>query len=500
MKRVPALCVLVLTAACQQQVQTPPPEPTTSSAPTSAQAQQTIQYVAIDPSVFVPQATIDGWVAANPPNSAAMAEHAWALWTAMNAPSGQSINGAPLPVWETWYDSTEVYAAGAGSGPQPGTTDVALTRASRARKGSSHPKRRFHFPHQFSKEGHGRGLRAAAPAGSGPGVLVSFNRFTQEMKDHVAKNQYYSSNVLTELNNQWPSGTPLQNRIVQPFPNTSIMLKPVFWVVSGSQPTPVPYWNGTATTATSDPVNPSPNTWKQCVLADPTGTAKNDQPIQCNGSTLAAGSYQVVPVNADPSKSSFYAVAITQAEIDDLKEMNQNDVLGNSNVSGVDQLKPGDLALFVATHVSTREIDNWTWQTFFWQPNPASLPSEPPNALAAPPSIPGPWNQYAACTAYMMVVPANDPNGQPLRCYNPYLETDLTGLFDEPKTSKATGVSSNCMTCHRAAAWPGNTADYAQAFNLDPADPKWFTGNTKTDFAWSMVDFAHTAPFVPPPQ
>ena len=49
--------------------------------------------------------------------------------------------------------------------------------------------------------------------------------------------------------------------------------------------------------------------------------------------------------------------------------------------------------------------------------------------------------------------PVLDPNGQPLLCYNPYLETDLTGLFNKDQSQQATGVSSNCMTCHRAAAW-----------------------------------------------
>jgi hypothetical protein len=139
--------------------------------------------------------------------------------------------------------------------------------------------------------------------------------------------------------------------------------------------------------------------------------------------------------------------------------------------------------------VSTREIDNWTWQTFWWQPDVAKLAADPPTAMAPPSNIPKPWNQYAGCTAYYMVNPPGASNGQGRLCYNPYLETDLTGLKSKNKTGSGYGVQSNCMTCHRAAAWPTNS--YAIAFQLDNGDKTWFGTNTKVDFAWSMQTFAH---------
>jgi hypothetical protein len=96
---------------------------------------------------------------------------------------------------------------------------------------------------------------------------------------------------------------------------------------------------------------------------------------------------------------------------------------------------------------------------------------------------------YAGCSAYYMVNPPGSQTGTPRLCYNPYLETDLTGLNGKDKTGSGTGVQSNCMTCHRAAAWPDNS--YAIAFELDAGDPIWFKTNTKLDFAWSMQNFAH---------
>ena len=269
------------------------------------------------------------------------------------------------------------------------------------------------------------------------------------------------------------------------------MTKPVFWIVSGTQPTMVPYWNGLSGNVSTSSTNPSNTTWKQCVLADPTGQAKNDIDRVCNQgnpgqTTMKAGTYQVVKVSAKPADSDFYAFQLTQSEVDDLKQF--ADELGNSNID-VSKVAVGDYSLLVAMHVSTREIDNWTWQSFWWQPNPAQLAPDPPTAMSPPSSIPKPWNQYAGCTAYYMVNPPNAPDGQGRLCYNPYLETDLTQLRGPDKTGNGYGVQSNCMTCHRAAAWSDN--QYAIAFQLDPSDKLWFGNNTKVDFAWSMQTFAH---------
>ncbi|MGZ5431702.1 MAG: hypothetical protein ACXWH7_02145 [Thermoanaerobaculia bacterium] len=467
---------------------------TTDTTATQPPPQQQVQYVAINPQVYVPKATIDGWINANPIDTAAIAQHAWAIWGGMTADSGQTLNGTPLPVWETWYDSTEVYAAGAGSGPSPAAIAEKL-KAAGPKERKANVKRLFHLPHQSLTHGKtGNAPDALGAPGSSEAVVLTFNRFTQEFRDHVWANQYYDSNVLTNLNNSWTANTPTQDRTIKVFPDRAIMLKPVFVVVSGTQPTAVPYWNGTGTNATADPLNPTSDTWKQCVLADPTGKATNAQPLVCNQgnkgeTTMPGGSYQVVPISATPSESGFYAIKMTQEEVDDMKALAQIDQLQGAQA--------GDFALFVASHVSSREIDNWTWQTFWWSPTPATPPSAPPNALSPPATIAKPWNMYVGCTAYYMVTPPNAPSGQPLFCYNPYLETDLSGLQNKDMSQQATGVSSNCMTCHRAAAWPEN--QYAQAFLLRPDDPKWFAANTKTDFAWSMVNLAHTPPFVPAP-
>src|SRR5688572_8102510 len=109
MRRSLFLIALVLFVACtSESTSTVSRTETTATTATAPQAaapqQQEIRYTPINQSVFVPTATINGWINANPPNDTAIDDHCWDLWLAINADSGQSYNGTPLPVWETWYD------------------------------------------------------------------------------------------------------------------------------------------------------------------------------------------------------------------------------------------------------------------------------------------------------------------------------------------------------------------------------------------------------------
>ena len=94
-----------------------------------------------------------------------------------------------------------------------------------------------------------------------------------------------------------------------------------------------------------------------------------------------------------------------------------------------------------------------------------------------------------------MVSPANVvTNGEPNIQFNPYLETNLSGTLakqvgygDTSKPITWYGVFSNCMSCHRAAAYDKlNNASYLPNGFINPADSLIFKGNTKTDFLWSI--------------
>jgi hypothetical protein len=82
------------------------------------------------------------------------------------------------------------------------------------------------------------------------------------------------------------------------------------------------------------------------------------------------------------------------------------------------------------------------------------------------------------CTAYAMVKPEGDPDGTPIVCFNPYLETGLAGID---------GVQSNCMTCHQLAAWPNFSTSYQASGLVLPDDAAIFGQSLKLDFLWSIT-------------
>jgi hypothetical protein len=75
-----------------------------------------------------------------------------------------------------------------------------------------------------------------------------------------------------------------------------------------------------------------------------------------------------------------------------------------------------------------------------------------------------------------------------LVCFNPYLEGGFGNATFDPPFKNQLGIESNCMSCHRAAAWPGSTALYVANGLVKPGDPVFFSGNTKSDFVWGQAD------------
>jgi hypothetical protein len=165
---------------------------------------------------------------------------------------------------------------------------------------------------------------------------------------------------------------------------------------------------------------------------------------------------------------------------DDVGRRNQGD---SADVTKM--VKAGNYALLMAMHVTGKEINDWTWQTFWWSPNNQN----PVYGKDRPASIKSPWNNYNMNTAYYMVSPPNTlQGGEPLIAFNPYLETNLIDSVSTDVRSKKKiiwyGVFSNCMSCHRMAAW--KNSNYIPSGNIDPADTLLFSRNTKTDFLWSI--------------
>ena len=425
--------------------------------------------------------TIQAWI--NTGNTKAIRAHGWDIW--------QSINTATpyqRPAWQTWYSGHELFAAAGVVG-----------MVARPRNGMI----RFAVPRGQT------GPAAGSPDRTGPipfdpaERVFAFNRFTLSTAVYIWKAGFNDAQTLLDTNNALTrNNVPLANRgILVSRDSTdpaSFVLKPVYQFISGTQVTAVPYWAGDRSAFTTDSANPIPMTWRQAVAVDPTGK-------------LQPGDSVLMPVNKEPARwlrvvplSAFYWIRITKEDSAHFTRFGavNNDFIGASNDTSTDSVykmvRTGNIGLMMAMHVTGKEIPNWTWQSFWW----AYDPNDPQFGADRPRTIPAPWNHYDMTVAYSMMM----PNGDSLIAYNPYLETSLFGEIPNgpnPKDSLHwTGVTTNCMSCHRRAAIAytaiGDTLippPYGNDMNIEPGDTVVFTqpdGKVrvpvlKTDFLWSVA-------------
>lgn len=390
--------------------------------------------------------------------------HGWDIWESINT---TAANGQPI--WENWFSGYEIFQ------------DTTPLQARLTVKD-------FAFPSQFFHASVFKSSIPNAPAERG----TSFNRYSPSLAQYIYNNNFYLQKTLDSINRAFDNNkTPPAGRQISTSKDTtdpySFALKPVFQFISGTEPTAIPYWAGISPFTTVNMTNPSPGTWRQCVVVDPTGKLKKGDSalMSCNGEP--ARKWPVV------SLSDFYQIKITRAMADSFSTFaaTSGDDVGQNNqsdsLSVAEMVKEGNIALLMAMHVTGKEISNWTWQTFWWSPNP----QDAIYGADRPASIPAPWNNYNMNTAYYMVSPPGQlQDGEPLITFNPYLETNLFGTLrkDVGLQGKDSvnwyGVFTNCMSCHRMAAW--KVSNYIPNGEINPADPILFSINTKTDFLWSI--------------
>lgn len=404
---------------------------------------------------------------------------AWDLWAGLTSPTEQRADGVPLPVWETWCGSEEVFSKTCGK--------------------ALRPARRFKNAVQLGHSGTASDVR-----------LASFNKFNPPMAAYLVKAQpgpggasydYTQQASLAALNQAWPAGTSIAQRRVQEAPYappgggqqgfSAIEIKPVLYLVKQTGLSPVPLWDGLKGAVSSDQsdcgrgataaCHPAPNLWTTCALVDPARrdpaeaaappVAATPEQIAAVPSSLAAGyscrAYFVTPLSA------VYAFTLNAQEAQEF-----NAAQGNGNAAA------GDYAVLTAMHVSTKEIVNWTWQTYWWQPHGEPPDDFPGSKKQQTSKVAGLWRNYAMCTAY------NQTQGSASKemavCFNPYLETS-SGIPD--------GVQSNCMSCHGTATVGSDLGSsgiatlrypetYVHPIDFD-ADPR-FAPFTRTDFSWAI--------------
>lgn len=449
---------------------------------------------------------IQGWIDAM--DTSRIRQHGWDIWASITSPAR---SGNREPVWETWFAGNEVFMDSARAAP------VLVASGGDPAKVVI-PRARLRHPYEVPRQAH---HDRRFEGGSIPVNLAertfSFNRFTQSTAKYIVAKQLADYAVMQRINQTFnKTRTPIALRQVLVSRDSvdalSIVLKPVFQFISGSQPSCLPYWNGDSPVATGSPGrNPVAVTWKQYVIVDPRRTLKGPLAsgkgvLNCPG---GATMYPVVTLDR------FYAHAITASDSANFSAFaaENGDDIGTASLTDqasiLAMVRPGNFGLLVAMHVTGKEIVNWTWQSFWWSPFPNdSLGRDRPASIASP------WNNYQMTTAYYMTAPASaKQQGAPVIAYNPYLETSLSGQIVTPDTSVRPprtrtadtltwfGPGTNCMTCHRMAAWKDTVVldsmgvrryslsppPYYPAAYMSGNEPRWFSTVTKTDFLWSVA-------------
>jgi hypothetical protein len=306
---------------------------------------------------------------------------------------------------------------------------------------------------------------------------------------------YTSVSSLIALNNAWPSNTATVDRKVEeaPYQATTpgavgfagVETKPVIFLVKATGLTPMPLWQGPS--ASTTPNAPTPNTWTTCVLLDPASTGGSDvAPVPATPQQIAqkvtmpyaCTTYLYAPL------ATIYSFKMDANEATAWNNLQQG--IGGSGGTA----SAGDYGVLGGMHVNSKEIINWTWQTFWWQPGTDTPNNFPGSKAGMTANVKGPWRNYASCSAYNQT--EGKTSTKMVVCFNPFLETATTSGIPS-------GLSSNCMSCHgvaTAAAGSNNQLtflpyppNYQKPISFGegtiPIDPR-FAGFTRTDFSWAI--------------
>lgn len=441
-----AIGSICITLSCN-----PNPQPTVTPVPFPSVSAPGFRFPEGQPTVY-------GWLEEN--DWAAVANHSWGIWAGLTMPSGQTHGGQPLYVYDTWNGVGELSGASARGERDAGCRSTHSGRVT------------LEKPKQFA---HG-GLMGAAPT-SDYAILESV-AYSPDAACFATSNLLFNQSVLDGFRVEGDIGKTPE------FPVRSITTKPTYYVVKARTGlVRLPAW-----TKTPEPAKVyGHSTWGNYVYVDLDNRQEPNKPL--------------VPVTTEtPTPEQIAAATVNMSDFLGFRlDGEAAAYLNRHQDKGLDpahQFHEGDVALLVAMHVTTKEIKNWTWQTYFWASDPKApgAPSSPEVAALMPDAVTGAARHYAVSPCYQMVTPnqpvtdGSDVGTDPVICYNPYLEAGfgpkVFSFENKNRPDFEYGVQTNCMSCHALATASGKLG-YTTDQYVDMANPA-FVNEVQLDFAWSV--------------
>lgn len=399
--------------------------------------------------------TLKRWISQSQDDSIYL--HGWGLWTGITSSTSEKTTGdtTPLRVYETWLTPEDMIDSIKG---------IPVKRSNRANL--KIPRQLTHF---------GSALTLQQSINDSIHESVSYN---PAASGFAIQQKIFMATALRAFATQQRTQIPF-------FPNNAITIKPVFKLLpasSGKKLFSIATWHGPIDSLASY----GEDSWGTYVNVDLTNKVKAD------GNTYPLDAFIHYTLNAEDAH--FFNKQFTE------------------NSGNTWDAKAGDIVILVAMHVATREITNWTWQSFWWTPDADNPPAPSSKAIAAlrPSALKGAARHYAMTLAYYMVDP-NEPyegthvTGKPNYAFNPYLEAGFgpTNTFNDSisyiSTAKGekiytyAGVRTNCMSCHRMAsanpdslfAVHNSNTPYVGNSYVSVTD-SLFKKQLLLDFAWSV--------------
>jgi hypothetical protein len=395
------------------------------------------------------------------PNVPAQRIHVWNVFAGITSETSNGHCTTPTnkcSTFETWFSEDEAFA--------PTLTFLA--------ERTVFP--RFHLPKQFRASS----LEEAKPQPPGT-ALLSFVLYNFAAFNHIRSNHLYQATALDSL---LSSGSPdraiPQDRMIPAFPAGAVVLKLVWWPVAKDKISAMPIWD-----PDSNPPMARGNdhtTWARYVGIDATrkSVPAGETADVTYGGQVKRNSH-IVPLSA------FHSIVLNDAQANDVNNGN-NGVLADVPIQSFGRpVQAGDYAVLVATHLTTKEIDDWVWATFWWH----DKPDESPFAANRVGSISGAWRNYLMNASFDLNLPS-EVDGSAHVTFNPWLEAKF------PDGGHGGGTVSNCMNCHNRASWPNRDVgltgqQFLPIYRGNPAlsaDPAYASGRLRTDFLWSIPDSA----------
>jgi hypothetical protein len=433
---------------------------------------------------------IYGWMN-NPkfPNnydSASVYNHAWGIWAGLTANSGEVYQGDSLLIFETWLGITDIQVLIDSNNSKGG---CAATKQKKTRTLLAHPNQFGHGPSATL-------LRTLTlnTKGNGPIENPVTEWVTVSYDPNAACYATTNSILRQSVQNKYAVDNGIGN--IPPFPNKAITIKPVYLVASDTDNlVRIPVWSGPKAEA-----YPASN-WPTVVYAD----IKNRQAP--NKKLVPAAKSDTNP--ADIAAATCNLSDFINFKVDSLMAAYMN--AADSTEDGSGFATAGSIAILVGMHVTTKEIANWTWQSYYWAPDPAN-PLDPSSALAAslrPAQLQGAASHYAVIAGYAMVLPNQPLTGGtntgviPVYSYNPYLESGFDSTFNNGNLVFPNGKNplnpafiygsqTNCMSCHTLASPQsimtknGVTNDIYSTVQYISNNDSFFINKVRLDFAWSI--------------